>query len=231
MAASMLCRRTAVLCRTLKGISCSKTVLCVDSQRGLLLQSAAYNPRPLKLNLHQPYIPDKDCEKTPEWQKSSRYERKLFGRYGPSSGIDPVSLWPSHGELDKMIAEEKEWQPSLEVMLKNVEAKEKEEIEKRLAKEKLVAANMAKMPQMIADWRREKRETKSKQKEEKSRRAKLLAEARERFGYALDPRSPKFLEMVAEIEKEEKKKKKLMKRRLKDDQVAAPPVAPPAASS
>lgn len=89
---------------------------------------------------------------------------------------------------------------------------------------------MAKMPKMVADWRREKRETKQKLKEEKARRAKLLAEARERFGHAVDPRTPKFLDMVAEIEKEDKKKKKLMKRRLKEEQVAAP-VTPPAASS
>ena len=89
---------------------------------------------------------------------------------------------------------------------------------------------MAKMPKMIADWRREKRETKQKLKDDKARRAKLLAQARERFGYAVDPRSPKFLEMVAEIEKEEKKKKKLMKRRLKEEQ-ATTPVTPPAASS
>lgn len=97
-------------------------------------------------------------------------------------------------------------------------------------REKLIAANMAKMPKMIADWRREKRETKQKLKEEKARRAKLLAEAKERFGFAVDPRSPKFLEMIAEIEKEEKKKKKLMKRRLKEEQAAAP-LTPPAASS
>lgn len=89
---------------------------------------------------------------------------------------------------------------------------------------------MAKMPKMIADWRREKRETKQKLKEEKARRDKLLAEARERFGYSVDPRSPKFLEMVAEIEKEEKKKKKLMKRRLREEQVGVP-VTPPVASS
>ncbi|XP_035510117.1 growth arrest and DNA damage-inducible proteins-interacting protein 1-like [Morone saxatilis] len=89
---------------------------------------------------------------------------------------------------------------------------------------------MAKMPKMVADWRREKYETKQKLKEEKARRAKLLSEARERFGYTVDPRSKKFLEMVAEIEKEEKKKKKLMKRRLKESQAAAP-VTPPAASS
>lgn len=76
---------------------------------------------------------------------------------------------------------------------------------------------MAKMPKMIADWRKEKREAKRKLKEEKTRRAKLLAEAKERFGHTVDPRSYKFLDMVAEIEKEEKKKKKLLKRRLKEE--------------
>lgn len=97
-------------------------------------QTAAYNPRPLKLNLHEPYLPDKDSEKTPQWQKTARYDRKLFGRYGSASGVDPASLWPSHEELDKIIAEETEWNPPLEVMLKNIEAKEKLESEKRLAR-------------------------------------------------------------------------------------------------
>ncbi|XP_040918421.1 growth arrest and DNA damage-inducible proteins-interacting protein 1 [Toxotes jaculatrix] len=226
MAASILCRRAAVLCRTLKGISSSKTA---NSPCGLLLQTASYNPKPLRLNLQKPYIPNKESRKTPEWQKTARYDGKLFGRYGSASGVDPTSLWPSHKQLDKIVAEENEWHPPLEVMLKNIEAKEKEETEKRLAKEKLIAENMAKMPKMIADWQREKRETKQKLKEEKARRSVLLAQARERFGFAVDPRSPKFLEMVAEIEKEEKKKKKLMKRRLKEEQAAAP-VTPPAAS-
>ncbi|XP_023251711.1 growth arrest and DNA damage-inducible proteins-interacting protein 1-like [Seriola lalandi dorsalis] len=227
MAASILSRRAAVFCRTFKGISSSKPT---NSQCGLLLQTASYNPRPLKLNLREKYIPDKDDRETPEWQKTARYDKKLFGRYGTASGIDPASLWPSHEQLDKIIAEENEWHPPLEVMLKNIKIKEKEETRKRLAKEKLIAANMAKMPKMIADWRREKRESKLKQKEEKARRDMLLSQARERFGYAVDPRSPKFLEMVAEIEKEEKKRRKLVKRRLKEEQVAAP-VTPPADSS
>ncbi|XP_071330747.1 large ribosomal subunit protein mL64 [Trachinotus anak] len=228
MAASVLRRRAAVLCRTLNGISSLKPA---TSRCGLLLQTASYNPRPPRINLAEPYIPDKDSQKTPEWQKTPRYDRKLYGRYGSASGIDPASLWPNHEELDRTIAEESEWHPPLEVMLKNIEIKEKEETEKRLAKERLIAANMAKMPKMIADWRREKREGKLKQKEEKARRDKLLSQARERFGYALDPRSPKFLEMVAEIEKEEKKKKKLVKRKLKEEQAAASETPPAAASS
>nr|XP_057905336.1 large ribosomal subunit protein mL64 [Doryrhamphus excisus] len=226
MAASMLCRRTLVLYNTTKASLFTKIV---NSASRILIQTASYNPKPLKLNLRDPYIPDKSSEKTPEWQKTARYDSKLYGRYGSASGVDPASLWPSHAELDNIIAEENEWHPPLEVMLKNVAAKQKEETEKRLAKEKLIAANMAQMPKMIADWRREKRESKQKLKEEKARREKLLAEARERFGYAVDPRSPKFLEMVAEIEKEEKKKKKLLKRRLRENQ-AAVPVTPPVAA-
>ncbi|XP_041633808.1 growth arrest and DNA damage-inducible proteins-interacting protein 1 [Cheilinus undulatus] len=229
MAAATLCRRTAVSFRTLS-VTSSKSVFSANTHSVFLLQTASYNPKPLKLNLREPYIPDKNSEKTPEWQKTARYDRKLFGRYGSASGIDPASLWPSHDQLDKIIEEEKEWHPTLEVMLQNIEAKEKQETEKRLAKEKLIAANMAKMPKMIADWRREKHETKQKQKEEKAQRTKLLAEARERFGFTLDPRSPKFLEMVAEIEKENKKKQKLLKRRLKMEQTAAP-IAPPTTSS
>lgn len=130
----MLCWRTAALCRTLKEFSSSKAVLSVNSQCGFLLQTASYNPRPLKLNIKGPYIPDKDSEKTPEWQKTAYYDKRLFGRYGSASGVDPASLWPTHEQLEKIIAEENEWHPPLEVMLKNIEAKEKAESEKRLAK-------------------------------------------------------------------------------------------------
>ena len=89
---------------------------------------------------------------------------------------------------------------------------------------------MAKMPKMVADWRKEKRETKMKAREDKDKRARLLAEARERFGFAIDPRSTRFQEMVDEIEKEERKKKKLMKRKLKIEQSLTPVAEAPVAS-
>lgn len=130
----MLCRRAAALCRSLTGFSAPKTVLLANSPSGVSLQTASYNPKPLKLNLTDPYIPDKDNEETPAWQKTAKYDRKLFGRYGTSSGIDPASLWPTHEQLDKIVAEEKEWHPPLEVMLTNIAAKEMEQTEKRLAR-------------------------------------------------------------------------------------------------
>ncbi|XP_051995883.1 growth arrest and DNA damage-inducible proteins-interacting protein 1 [Xyrauchen texanus] len=213
MASSLLSRRTTLLV----GISKLNSFLPAVVQ-----QIANYNPRPLWLNLKDPFIPDKESEKTPEWQKSDKYERKLFGRYGRASGVDPTRLWPSHARLEELVAEEREWHPPMEVMLQNIAAREKERTERRMEREKIIAANMAKMPKMIADWKKQKREDKQKQKEEKVKRDRLLAEARERFGYALDPRSTKFKEMVAEIEKEEKKKRKLLKRSKREEEQGLP---------
>ncbi|XP_016306839.1 growth arrest and DNA damage-inducible proteins-interacting protein 1 [Sinocyclocheilus anshuiensis] len=209
MAASLLSRRTALFL----GVSKFNSFLPAVVQ-----QTANYNPRPLWLNIKNPYIPNKESERTPEWQKTGKYERKLFGRYGSSSGVEPAKLWPSHARLEELMAEEKEWHPPIEVMLENIAARESEKEQKRMEREKIIAANMAKMPKMIADWKKQKREAKQKQREEKMKRDKLLAEARERFGYALDPRSAKFQEMVTEIEKEEKKKRKLLKRRKREEE-------------
>ncbi|KAI4881312.1 hypothetical protein NFI96_029928, partial [Prochilodus magdalenae] len=227
MAASLLSRRAA----SLLGVSKLTSFVPALSECGLLQQVAGYNPRPLRLNLKDPYIPDKSSEKTPHWQKTEHYDRKVFARYGSASGLNPAMLWPSPAQLEEIIAEEKQWHPPLEETMERIAAKEKEIEAKRRAREQLIAANMAKMPKMIADWRKEKQDTKRKKKEEKAKKDRLLAEARERFGYALDPRSPKFLEMVAEIEKEEKKKRKLLKRRKKEEEQGLTSSAPAAAES
>ncbi|XP_026997404.1 growth arrest and DNA damage-inducible proteins-interacting protein 1 [Tachysurus fulvidraco] len=227
MAASLLSRSGVALL----GFSSVKSFIPVVSGSNVIQFIAGYNPRPLRLNLKEAYIPDRHSDKTPEWQKTDKYERKLFARYGFVSGVDPVKLWPTAAQLEELIQEEKQWQPQLEEMLKNIAARKKEQADKQLAREKLIAEKMAKMPKMIADWRKEKQEAKRKLKEDKAKKERLLAEARERFGYTLDPRSSKFQEMLAEIEKEEKKKRKLLKRQKREEDQGLTPSAPPAEAS
>ncbi|XP_062388007.1 large ribosomal subunit protein mL64 [Sardina pilchardus] len=222
MAASILGRRTALFTETISfSLNAFAPRIC---SCGVLQHFVSYHAKPFKLT-NEPYVPDKQNEKTPEWQKTAKYDRKLFGRHGLASGISPETLWPSPKQLEEIIAEEKQWHPSLEEMLQNIAAKDKELAAKRAAREKVIAANMAKMPQMVANWRRETREAREKKKAEKAKRDRLLAEARERFGYAMDPRSPKFLDMIKDIEKEEKKKKKLLKRRKQEEQSVVAPGA------
>ncbi|CAL8301820.1 unnamed protein product [Merluccius merluccius] len=218
MAAPVLAVRTALLSR------CLRTFPSLNPPAAAAAAAPArrYHPRPLRLDLTGPYLPDRAAAATPDWQRTDKFARKLYGRHGDASGIEPATLWPSDHQLEELRRDEAQWQPPLDVMLDRVRVREESEAADRRAKEKLIAANMAKMPKMVADWRRERRAAKIKVTEEKVRRNKLLAVARERLGYTVDPRSLKFQEMVAEVEKEQKKNKKLQKRQQKEEQAATP---------
>ncbi|XP_029441126.1 growth arrest and DNA damage-inducible proteins-interacting protein 1-like [Rhinatrema bivittatum] len=189
---------------------------------------ARYHARPLRRLQGGLYLPDPRDERTPEWQRRPRWQAKLYGRHGAASGLDPAQLWPDPARLRELREEEAAWEPPLAHMQARIRAREEEERRQRLDREKLIAANMARMPQMVEDWRREKREKREKRRAEAARRKRLLAQAQERFGYNLDQRSLKFQEMVKEMEKEEKKKEKLAKKKLKAEAVAMAAAAPPA---
>lgn len=80
---------------------------------------------------------------------------------------------------------------------------------------------MAKMPQMIANWRRQQRERLEKVQADKEWRARLQAEAQERLGYHVDPRSARFQELLQDMEKQQRKRLKEEKQRQKKEARAA----------
>ncbi|XP_018429971.1 PREDICTED: growth arrest and DNA damage-inducible proteins-interacting protein 1 [Nanorana parkeri] len=183
--------------------------------------AAGYHAKPLNLNLSGVYIPDPEDPKTKEWHKGPAYEAKLYGKYGSISGVKPEQLWPSPEQLQALEDEEKEWYPSLREMQAKVEAEEKALRMKEQERERLIAANMKKMPKMVEEWRRAKREARQKAREENAKKQHLLALAREKFGVSIDSRSARFQEMVKEMEKEEKRKLKAVKRIQREEEKAA----------
>uniref|UniRef100_A0A8C5LKI2 Large ribosomal subunit protein mL64 n=1 Tax=Leptobrachium leishanense TaxID=445787 RepID=A0A8C5LKI2_9ANUR len=195
----------------------------------LYYPAAGYHARPRRWGLSGIYKPDPQDPKAREWQKGPRFEAKLYGRHGSASGVDPAQLWPSPQRLRDIEEEEKQWYPSLQDMLDRVEAKEREVQKKKEDRDRLIAANLAKMPKMVEDWRRERRERREKEEQEKVQKERLLAQAREKFGVNIDYRSPKFLEMVKDLEKQEKKRRKLLKKQLKEESTSAS--AEPAAAA
>nr|XP_056706652.1 growth arrest and DNA damage-inducible proteins-interacting protein 1 [Euleptes europaea] len=182
--------------------------------------SRAYYAPPLRRQLGGLYRPDPANPRTPWWQLRPGYEARVYGRHGAASGVDPATLWPSPQQLARDEAEERELCPSLRQMEAALDAREREEEARRREREELIAARMAKMPQMIADWRRERRERRAKVLEEKERRERLLAEVRERLGHNVDHRSPQFQEVVQEMEKERRKELKLQKKQHREQVVA-----------
>ncbi|XP_075062828.1 large ribosomal subunit protein mL64 [Mixophyes fleayi] len=193
---------------------------CCARLRALTLPwpAAGYHARPRAWGLDRIYKPDPSDPETKEWHKGPAYEAKLYGRFGSASGVNPESLWPNQEQLRAIEEEEREWFPGLREMLNRVEAKEREMLRLKQERDKLIAANMAKMPQMVAEWRRAKRDAKQKARDEKARKERLLAQAREKFGTNVDFRSPKFQELLKDLEKEEKKKMKAKKRKQKEEE-------------
>ncbi|ETE73205.1 Growth arrest and DNA damage-inducible proteins-interacting protein 1 [Ophiophagus hannah] len=189
--------------------------MAVRGSRLLLGGVRLYNAKPLKLQLKGIYRPDPADPRTPAWHLTPEYEAKLFGRHGQASGVDPTRLWPSPEKLQEMEAEQKAWYPSLKEMQQSLDAKESEAEALQRQKDDLIAAKMAKMPQMIEDWQRGKRQRKIKEQHEKERRRLLLAEAREQYGYHLDHHSPEFQEMVVEREKVKRMEQKEEKKRMR----------------
>ncbi|XP_041099388.1 growth arrest and DNA damage-inducible proteins-interacting protein 1-like [Polyodon spathula] len=133
MAASVLNRRASQMWCLFRGIWPLYTPLPVSTCCNLI-QVANYNCRPLRLNIKDAYFPDWNSERTPDWQKTDKFERKLYGRLGSASGVDPTRLWPSPEQLSEMMAEERLWHPSLQEMQKNIAVKERELAKKRQAR-------------------------------------------------------------------------------------------------
>ncbi|XP_019061451.1 growth arrest and DNA damage-inducible proteins-interacting protein 1 [Fukomys damarensis] len=140
---------------------------------------------------------------------------------GAASGVAPGSLWPTPEQLRELEAEEREWHPSLAAMQESLRAKQLAEEQKCRQREQLIAERMAKMPQMIENWRQQQRERWEKAQADKERRARLQAEAQERLGYHVDSRSTRFQELLQDLEKQERKRLKEEKQRQKKEARAA----------
>jgi len=143
--------------------------------------------------------------------------KALYGKFGRRSGVEPGVMWPSEEELNDIIEFEKEWEPSVQRMwAKSKEEKELEQKE-RCQKRELVEKQMAKMPEYINQYRAKLAKADEAERKQQEKRKALVDEAREYFGYDLDPRDPRFEQMQLKKEEEEKN---LKKKKKKEDKLA-----------
>ena len=80
---------------------------------------------------------------------------------------------------------------------------------------------MAMMPQLIAEYHKRVKQKEELLQKQAEKKARLLAEAQEYFGFSVDPRDEKFKQMVAEKEAAEKKAEKQRKKAEKLSKMTA----------
>ncbi|XP_055354599.1 growth arrest and DNA damage-inducible proteins-interacting protein 1-like [Paramacrobiotus metropolitanus] len=157
-----------------------------------------------------------------KFQNSAQYMRQQYARFGRKSGIKPGVMWPSREEILRTIQREKDLGiPTLQESWTVVsERKKKTEEETRLYDEE-VERNMANMPKEIRAFEEKQRKVQEALEAEKAKRAKLMEEARELLGFQVDPRDPRFQELLEQKEKEAKKLAKAQKKKEKEAKAIA----------
>ena len=116
-----------ILCATLSGTSDSVSDSQIAHREDDIDQLAAIRDvSGLKGNLHK-RIHSEMPDITTTYQQSLRYQRRRYAKFGSQSDVDPRIMWPTKTELAEIIEDEKMWEPTLEMTLKIVQDKQREE--------------------------------------------------------------------------------------------------------
>ncbi|XP_034825203.1 large ribosomal subunit protein mL64 [Maniola hyperantus] len=151
-----------------------------------------------------------------------KYNRKMYGKYGIASGVNPSLCWPTKKEIE----EKKEYEAVAfpytirQVMDATAEKRRQEQL--RIEQRDLeVAAKVAKLEL----WKKELNDKVAKKAAEvqaaKQKKERLVEEVRRHFGFTLDPRDERFQEMLAKREKEQKKLEKQARMEAKEKMMIA----------
>ncbi|XP_039295052.1 growth arrest and DNA damage-inducible proteins-interacting protein 1 [Nilaparvata lugens] len=149
---------------------------------------------------------------------SVKYRRRMYGRYGSASGVEPGVMWPTVKDIEERSEYESLKYPhTIQEMVKsqvNAILEAEDTIAKRQQK---IAANMKKLEQ----WKKElnaKREHKLKAAmAERQNKERLIEEVRRHFGYTVDPREERFQEMLEKKEKEERRTAREQRKQLREE--------------
>lgn len=168
-----------------------------------------------KLNNQVPY------DEPQSWVHNTlEYKRKMYGRYGAASGVDPRLLFPTLDERQDLQEYERVAYPhTLEEMV----AISKQEKEEKLAairkREDDIDKKMNKSAQWIIELNAKVTKKEAEAEQIKAKKERAIEEIRRQIGYRLNPRDPRLKELMDQKEEDEKKAKKIAKKKLKEEKV------------
>ncbi|KAL3269855.1 hypothetical protein HHI36_008913 [Cryptolaemus montrouzieri] len=147
-----------------------------------------------------------------------KYKRRLYGRYGKDSGIDPSICWPTDQELQDSVEYEKVAHPfTIPEMIQMAQKERAMKLEETQKRQKDMLIKLSK----VEGWKKEMEMRIAKKEAEanaaRQKRERLIEEVRKHFGYKVDPKDDKFKEL---LEKKEKEQKKLAKEARKKEKEA-----------
>lgn len=152
--------------------------------------------------------------------QTEKYQRKVFGRFGTKSGVDPRICYPRKSALESVALYEKLCEPqSLPSVIMKSKLEEQHKIEEVRKREEYVMKNMEKLEQWKDDLHKKVMKKEADALAVKQRKERLVEEVRRHFGYKVDPRDERFKEVLEQKEREDKKMQKEAKRQAKEQKL------------
>lgn len=151
-----------------------------------------------------------------------KYKRRLYGRYGSISAVNPGLMWPTKSDLEEIKEYESVAYPhTIQELIEKANAAKKLREETVRQREEEISKKM----ESLEKWKEELK-ARVKQKETamlaaKAKKDRLMEEVRRHFGFKVDIRDERFKEMLAKKEKEEKKLEKEAKRKAREEKELA----------
>lgn len=160
-------------------------------------------------------VPDISADNA--WQQSLRFKRRLYGKFGKASNVNPSILWPSNVELDAIKEYEAVLQPMpfREVVARVQENKKLEEIKVQKIEDEIFA-KVANIKKELYEFHKKVALNKEKALALSQKKNKIVEEIRRQFGYKIHVKDEKFKEVYKQRQEEEKKKMKLAKKAEKE---------------
>ncbi|KAM3176108.1 hypothetical protein ACTXT7_007161 [Hymenolepis weldensis] len=148
-----------------------------------------------------------------DYEKTLPYQRRMFGIYGLKSGVNPCEIFDSYEKLEREMELKRLLEPDIEEF-KRTRAQEKaEEAEANAERIRKVKENLKRLPEVMEKYYASQAKKVESAKAMNEKKRQLLEDARDKFGYYVDHRDPKFLKMVEEKQEEEKLAKKATKKK------------------
>lgn len=146
------------------------------------------------------------------------YQRKMYGRYGATSGVDPRLLFQTPEELADRAEYERVAHPkTLQQMVAEEMAAADAKVASTRKREEDIAKKLAKLDQWTNELNARVAKKEADARAAKEKRERLIEEVRRQFGFRLDHRDPRFQELLDQKEAEDKKASKALKKQKKQE--------------
>lgn len=147
--------------------------------------------------------------------------RKYWATYGEASGLKPGVCWPNKSELEFKMKFEETFYPSFQEMVER-KKKEREEKEANLKKYRSdILVKLKQLPKIKQEFMKKYDQKIEEEKQELTKREKLIQEVREYLGYNVAPGDTRFQEALQKMEEENKAVAKASRKQEKQARILA----------